>query len=110
MCESPAETGMYYLQSKYYDPEICRFINVDGYASTGQGLLGGNAFAYCGNCPVMGYDPSGWRPIWEHDLGTGDIGYTDAGNTLYETINGQLAFLSLKKFIPVFNTFPAIQN
>ncbi|MBR3586207.1 MAG: hypothetical protein IKO00_09315 [Oscillospiraceae bacterium] len=39
-----SETGLYYVSSRYYDPEICRFINADGYASTGQGLLGGNAF------------------------------------------------------------------
>ena len=34
------ETELYYLQSRYYDPEICRFINADIYTSTGQGLLG----------------------------------------------------------------------
>ena len=39
-----SETGLYYVSSRYYDTEICRFINADGYASTGQGLLGGNAF------------------------------------------------------------------
>lgn len=83
------ETRLYYLQSRYYDPEICRFINADGYASTGQGLLGGNAFAYCLNCPVMGYDPSGCRPIWEHDYGKGVIGYTDTGTRKSKTINGQ---------------------
>lgn len=36
-----------------------RFINADGYASTGQGLLGNNMFAYCNNNPVMHSDPSG---------------------------------------------------
>ena len=51
------ETGLYYLQSRYYDPEIGRFISPDSYASTGQGILGTNMFAYCGNNPVMGYDP-----------------------------------------------------
>lgn len=50
---------MYYLQSRYYDPNTCRFINADGYVSTGQGILGNNMFAYCGNNPVMGYDPTG---------------------------------------------------
>ncbi len=54
-----SETGLYYLQSRYYDPEICRFINADGYASTGQGLLGGNAFAYCNNNSVRYFDPTG---------------------------------------------------
>ena len=36
-----------------------RFINADGYASTGQGLLGYNMFAYCHNKPVLFRDPSG---------------------------------------------------
>ena len=54
-----ADTGFYYLQSRYYDPTICRFINADGYASTGQGILGFNMFAYCGNNPAINTDPSG---------------------------------------------------
>ena len=54
-----AETERYYLQSRYYDPELCRFINADGFVSTGQGLLGNNMFAYCNNSPVNGSDPCG---------------------------------------------------
>ena len=50
---------MYYLQSRYYDAKICRFINADGYVSTGQGLTGYNMFAYCGNNPVNCVDYSG---------------------------------------------------
>ena len=53
------ETGFYYLNSRYYDPEICRFVNADGYVSTGQGLLGNNMFAYCLNNPVSYIDPNG---------------------------------------------------
>ena len=49
----------YYLQSRYYDPLVGRFINVDGYVSTGQGLIGNNMFAYCNNNPVMYVDPTG---------------------------------------------------
>ena len=52
------ETGFYYLQSRYYDPVNCRFISADGYASTGQGFLGYNMFAYCNNNPVMCSDSS----------------------------------------------------
>jgi RHS repeat-associated protein len=54
-----SDTGFYYLQSRYYDPTTCRFINADSYASTGQGLLGYNMFAYCGNNPVICVDPDG---------------------------------------------------
>ena len=53
------ETGFYYLQSRYYDPSIGRFINADTFASTGQSFLGYNMFAYCGNDPVMYSDPNG---------------------------------------------------
>ena len=53
------ETGLYYLQSRYYDPEWGRFLNADSYVSTGQGLLGNNMFAYCLNNPVNMYDPGG---------------------------------------------------
>ena len=55
-----AETGFYYLQSRYYDPEIGRFINADSYASTdATGLLSTNMFAYCENDPVNKSDPDG---------------------------------------------------
>ncbi len=57
------ETELYYLQSRYYNPEIGRFINADAFASTGQGLLGNNMFAYCGNNPVCRYDVGGM--FWE---------------------------------------------
>ena len=57
------ETGLYYLQSRYYDPTTCRFINADSYASTGQGILGCNMFAYCGNNPINCIDQTGCRSV-----------------------------------------------
>ena len=61
------ETGLYYVSSRYYDPEVGRWINADGYVSTGQGVLGNNMFAYCGNNPVNRVDHTGqfWSEIWE---------------------------------------------
>ena len=53
------ETGLYYLMTRYYDPEVCRFISADVYMSTGQGVLGGNMWAYCGNNPVVRYEVQG---------------------------------------------------
>ena len=47
-----SEIGMYYLQSRYYNPQVGRFINADGYVSTGQDVTGYNMFAYCSNNPV----------------------------------------------------------
>lgn len=51
------ETGMYYLQSRYYGPEIKRFINADRCVT--NSLLGTNLYAYCENNPVNMMDPDG---------------------------------------------------
>lgn len=53
------ETGLYYLQTRYYDPEVGRFINADIYVSTGQSVLGNNMYLYCGNNPVTRADDEG---------------------------------------------------
>ena len=54
------ETGLYYLNSRYYDPAICRFINADDVAYLQpETLNGNNLYAYCGNNPVMYTDPDG---------------------------------------------------
>ena len=59
-----SETGFYYLQSRYYDPEICRFINGDKYSATATGFLGYNMFAYCNNNPIIAADYDGeWLNI-----------------------------------------------
>ena len=53
------ESNLYYLNSRYYNTEIGRFINADGYVTTGAGLLNCNMFAYCLNNPVKYYDHLG---------------------------------------------------
>ena len=57
------ETGSYYLHSRYYDPVIGRFINADGYVSTGQGMLGTNMFVYGNNNPIGTIDKNGEAPL-----------------------------------------------
>lgn len=46
------ETGMYYLNSRYYDPEIGRFINPDAALGQVGNIHGHNMFIYCFNNPV----------------------------------------------------------
>ncbi len=55
------ETKFYYLNSRYYDPEIGRFLNADSsdYLGEGNALNNYNLFAYCENNPVMYSDPTG---------------------------------------------------
>ncbi len=56
------DTDFYYLQSRYYDPTICRFINADGYTSTSQNIVSYNMYTYCGNDPINAEDSSGHIP------------------------------------------------
>ena len=59
------DLGLYYLQSRYYDSKVCRFISPDTYISTGQGIIGYNMYSYCENNPVIRADYTGrlWRIV-----------------------------------------------
>ena len=57
-----SETGFYYLNTRYYDPEIRRFVNADNYELLPElaGVYGqANLYTYCNNNPVMYTDPTG---------------------------------------------------
>ncbi|EYE87575.1 hypothetical protein Q428_12455, partial [Fervidicella metallireducens AeB] len=62
------ETQLYYLQSRYYNPEFCRMLNADDTDILTQQheLLGKNLFAYCTNDPINHSDDDGfWKlPNW----------------------------------------------
>ena len=62
------ETQLYYLQSRYYSPDLMRFISQDDPVfSNAQGEpIGSNLYVYCLNNPVMNSDPSG---NWVFTLG-----------------------------------------
>ena len=61
------ETGLYYLNSRYYDPETGRFVNADDISTidvtkiTTNGL---NLYAYCLNKPVNEVDENGYFLTW----------------------------------------------
>jgi len=68
------DTGLYYLQSRYYNPVFGRFICADVYVATGQGFVGNNMFAYCLNNPINRTDVTGSVSLWyflivDHDMG-----------------------------------------
>ena len=67
---NPAGSGFYYLKTRYYDPNIGRFISLDVYLSTGQGVIGNNSYAYCRNNP----------PTKKDSLGFDDENTTDGKN------------------------------
>ena len=78
------ETGFYYLQSRYYDPQIRRFINADdpGMLGASGPFLSYNLYAYCENNPVNNVDSYGYLI-----LNTTWVGFAlDMVFTLFPTI------------------------
>ena len=77
------ETGLYYLQSRYYNPEWGRFINADGLL-VNDNLTGTNLFVYCNNNPVNYFDPTGEIAVSTVILiGSIVVGLAVAGYTAY---------------------------
>jgi len=76
------ETGLYYLQSRYYNPEFCRMFNADDtniLTVNLDNLTDKNLFAYCDNNPVMRVDNGGdyWRAAF---AGGGAAAYWSFGS------------------------------
>ena len=61
-----SETGYYYLQTRYYNPEWGRFINADSLINQSS-PLGYNLFAYCLNSAVNMIDSGGYKPKYIND-------------------------------------------
>jgi len=78
------ETGFYYLQTRYYDPTTCRFINADGQLNT-DSANGFNMFAYCNGNPIQRCDPSG-RKFWD-DVGDFFSKCWETGKAIFSSIN-----------------------
>ena len=80
--------GLYFLKTRYYDPEIGRFITIDDLSYLDPDSINGmNLYAYCGNNPVMGYDPNGTFAITTAII----IGLI-AGAVIGGTVGGVVAY------------------
>ena len=77
------ETGFYYLNSRYYNPVIGRFISSDGLLGKQGDTIGHNMYAYCANNPVMYSDVTGFAPKWLEDYWKWVIdGYKSIGRSI----------------------------
>ena len=69
------ETGFYFLKTRYYDPEIGRFMTIDDLSYLDPDSINGlNLYAYCNDNPVMGYDPNGcfdWKTLFGYAMAFG---------------------------------------
>ena len=78
-----AETGFYFLKTRYYDPEIGRFMTIDDLSYLDPKSINGlNLYAYCGNNPVVhvDYEGNAWYEFWKWDWAS--IGKIAVGVTI----------------------------
>lgn len=78
------EIELYYLKSRYYDPETCRFVSVDELSYLNPESLNGlNLYAYCSNNPIMYRDENGNISVLAGiAIGIGVLALTGAGLTI----------------------------
>ena len=63
-----AETGLYYLNARYYDSKIARFLTEDTYTGDPNDPLSLNLYSYCYNNPIIYIDPTGHVVTqWDRD-------------------------------------------
>jgi len=79
------DVDMYYLKSRFYNPEWGRFLNADSVFDTKTGVLGTNMFAYCDNNPVNNKDVNG---MWKHNVHIGRGNSTNVGSGEMSVYNG----------------------
>lgn len=107
-----SETGLYYLQSRYYDPETGRFISSDQpeYIGANDDVLGWNSFSYCENEPVDYVDYYGYEKnninVFSSELAliftTYSIRRNRSGNK-YNVILGDTSPLYINKWVSKYS-------
>ena len=101
-----AETGMYYLQSRYYNPNVGRFVNGDEvkYLGANNTVLSYDLFCYCESEPVSNYDPFGFYIMYiygKDQKKAADVNYKILSEKF---LVYKYQVKSSKKFTEVWNT------
>ncbi|WP_438848863.1 RHS repeat domain-containing protein [Anaerocaecibacter muris] len=99
------ETALYYLNARYYDPEVGRFISADSTQYLEPNTINGlNLYAYCGNNPVMFIDPHGtsWKSFWK---GVGDF-FCNAGKFIAGMVIAAVSAVAAVVSLPFTSLLP----
>ena len=96
------EINLYYLKSRYYDPETGRFMTIDDVKFIAPNTINGlNLYAYCANNPIMNGDPKGtsfWSAIGNFFINVGKF----LGGLALAAIGAAVALATL----PISIVFP----
>ncbi len=95
------ETDLYYLNARYYDSKIARFINEDTYTGDENDPLSLNLYTYCANNPIIYTDPTGYTLAKITDLASASNGtakWNASDSSVTVTINGISVKFSYKDF------------
>ena len=124
------ETGLYYLQSRYYDPFVGRFLNADDTHYIMFPSLMANLYTYCDNNAISNTDTNG-KTAWLWMLGLYAVKksmplqfyfhsilnrqrykcYDFSDNSMYaDKILGSMAYYNFKKKYHIINLYPALER
>ena len=84
-----SETGYYYLQTRYYNPDLGRFLNADSLINQSS-ILGYNSFAYCLNNPINMSDSTGHMPFFLVTAAIGAVVGAIAGGIIAANNDGNV--------------------
>lgn len=89
------ETKLYYLKTRYYDPETGRFISQDYIEYIAPNIINGlNLYAYCVNNPIGLCDPSGCSALAALIIGLLLL-FTPVGGTVWQITASVLGYAGI---------------
>ncbi|MFA7106226.1 MAG: RHS repeat-associated core domain-containing protein [Candidatus Izemoplasmatales bacterium] len=84
-----SEINLYYLNSRYYNSEVARFINSDGLISADDEIVSANTYAYSNNNPILNVDYSGFAKATNY---RGSKAWVQIGLMIFGVV-GNIAFI-----------------
>ena len=111
------ETGLYYLNARYYDPVVARFMSADTYLGQQTDPLSLNRYTYCSNEPIKYRDPTGhWQEgdqyltaAQQGAIAAATIAYNNATTQAQKDAAHAAAEAARNQGIPVHGTQQLIQ-
>jgi RHS repeat-associated protein len=101
------ETGLVYMQARYYDPDRGGFLSVDPVTTSPGNLFSFNRYDYGNNNPIVNIDPDGRKVLYQNGV-TQDFKKNFALSILYlNSVGGAENFAELQASKDIFYVGPS---